>query len=134
MIEKILRTLFLAGVAIAVGFMIGLAIMLPSTAQAGEFDQITYCQWASLITCKDEGEACVGGDTPAQVEAKLQRKPSAVLTIPPDLGITGEKFIYLANSGRVVALDFGDGHLFSGSNDYFAFLDSHAQCAKKVDV
>lgn len=117
--------------AVVVLVIMGLAV---SAVEAGEFDQVSYCEFTSLRHCEDTPTDCVGGDTPEQASAKLHRKPTIILPIPKDHEVSGEVHIYLSNSGKFVGLEFRDGHLYFAVHNYLAFLDSSARCGVKVDT
>ena len=76
-----------------------------TTVAHGNTHQVSYCNFISLQLCRDEGEECVSGDTHAQAQAKLKKRPSAIAPIPPDLGIHGEAHIYVANSGYLITVN-----------------------------
>jgi len=99
-----------------------------TTVAHGNTAQVSYCQFTSLKLCEDHGAECVGGDTPAQAQAKLKKRPSAVAPIPDDMGIHGEAYIYVANSGKHIYLEFRNGRLYSAALDYLAWLDSNQRC------
>lgn len=99
-----------------------------TTAAHGNTAQVTYCDFISLQLCRDEGTECVGGDTPVQAQAKLKKRPSAVAPIPSDMGIHGEAYIYIANSGKHIYLEFRNGRLYSAAFDYLAWLNSSQRC------
>lgn len=97
--------------------------LVVSIAEAGKNDQFTYCELAFLRMCTDPA-TCDDGMTPEEVQQHLKGKtPDATAPIPDGKGLNGFVQFYVADSGFMVALQFRNGHLFSGSNDYVAFLN-----------